>query len=286
MPIPTASVLTTPVLVLASLVAFAANSVLCRLALGPRLIDPVSFTTLRIISGALVLYGVLVLRGAWRRPDIRPASALALFVYAMAFSLAYVSLPTASGALLLFGSVQITMIGVGIVKGERPSTQAWLGILLAVGGLIWLLAPGVQAVPLLPACAMILSGMAWAGYSLLGARRGDPVLATAWNFIGAVPFALAASVFTRNEMLLSAEGVLWAVISGGVTSGLGYIVWYRVLPALPTTTAAAVQVAVPVLAGFAGVMLLDEALAPRLVLASAVVLGGIVLVVRARARRV
>jgi drug/metabolite transporter (DMT)-like permease len=286
MPIPAASILTTPVLVLASLVAFAANSVLCRLALGPGLIDPVSFTTLRILSGALVLYCVLVLRGAWRRPEIRLTSALALFIYAIAFSAAYVSLPTASGALLLFGSVQITMIGVGIVKGERPSTQVWLGILLAVGGLIWLLAPGVQSAPLLPAGAMILSGVAWACYSLLGARRSDPVVATAWNFIGAVPFALAASVFTRTGMLLTAEGVLWAVISGGVTSGLGYIVWYRVLPLLPTTTAAAVQVAVPVLAALAGVLLLGEDLALRLVFASAVVLGGIVLVVRARARRV
>lgn len=286
MPIPAASILTTPVLVLASLVAFAANSVLCRLALGPGLIDPVSFTTLRILSGALVLYCVLVLRGAWRRPEIRLTSALALFIYAIAFSAAYVSLPTASGALLLFGSVQITMIGVGIVKGERPSTQVWLGILLAVGGLIWLLAPGVQSAPLLPAGAMILSGVAWACYSLLGARRGDPVVATAWNFIGAVPFALAASVFTRTGMLLTAEGVLWAVISGGVTSGLGYIVWYRVLPLLPTTTAAAVQVAVPVLAALAGVLLLGEDLALRLVFASAVVLGGIVLVVRARARHV
>lgn len=286
MPIPAASILTTPVLVLASLVAFAANSVLCRLALGPGLIDPVSFTTLRTLSGALVLYCVLVLRGAWRRPEIRLTSALALFIYAIAFSAAYVSLPTASGALLLFGSVQITMIGVGIVKGERPSTQVWLGILLAVGGLIWLLAPGVQSAPLLPAGAMILSGMAWACYSLLGARRGDPVVATAWNFIGAVPFALAASVFTRTGMLLTAEGVLWAVISGGVTSGLGYIVWYQVLPLLPTTTAAAVQVAVPVLAALAGVLLLGEDLALRLVFASAVVLGGIVLVVRARARHV
>ncbi len=286
MPIPAASALTTSVLVLASLLAFAANSVLCRLALAPGLIDPVSFTTLRIISGALVLSAVLILRGAWRRPDIRPASALALFVYAIAFSQAYVFLPTASGALLLFGSVQITMIGTGIVKGERPSTQVWSGILLAVGGLVWLLAPGVQAVPLLPAGSMILSGIAWACYSLLGARRGDPVLATAWNFIGAVPFTLAASVLTRSEMLLSSEGILWAVISGGVTSGLGYIVWYRVLPALPTITAAAVQVSVPVLAALGGVVLLGEALAPRLVFASGVVLGGIVLVARARARPV
>jgi drug/metabolite transporter (DMT)-like permease len=273
-----------PVLVLASLLAFAANSVLCRLALAPGLIDPVSFTTLRIASGAVVLLGVLVLRGAFNVPDFRPASSFALFLYAIAFSVAYVTLPAASGALLLFGSVQITMIGAGLIKGERPSIQTWLGILLAVGGLVWLLAPGVQAVPLLPAGAMMLSGMAWACYSLLGARRGDPVLATAWNFVGAVPFACAASLMARSQFHVTAEGALWAVISGGLTSGLGYVVWYRVLPALPTTTAAALQVSVPVLAALAGVLLLGEPLAPRLVLAGVVVLGGIALVVRARAR--
>jgi drug/metabolite transporter (DMT)-like permease len=284
MPTPTVSALTMPVLVLASLLAFAANSVLCRLALAPGLIDPVSFTTLRIASGAVVLLGVLVLRGAFNVPDFRPASSFALFLYAIAFSVAYVTLPAASGALLLFGSVQITMIGAGLIKGERPSTQTWLGILLAVGGLVWLLAPGVQAVPLLPAGAMMLSGMAWACYSLLGARRGDPVLATAWNFVGAVPFACAASLMARSQFHVTAEGALWAVISGGLTSGLGYVVWYRVLPALPTTTAAALQVSVPVLAALAGVLLLGEPLAPRLVLAGVVVLGGIALVVRARAR--
>jgi len=284
MPTPTVSALTMPVLVLASLLAFAANSVLCRLALAPGLIDPVSFTTLRIASGAVVLLGVLVLRGAFNVPDFRPASSFALFLYAIAFSVAYVTLPAASGALLLFGSVQITMIGAGLIKGERPSIQTWLGILLAVGGLVWLLAPGVQAVPLLPAGAMMLSGMAWAGYSLLGARRGDPVLATAWNFVGAVPFACAASLMARSQFHVTAEGALWAVISGGLTSGLGYVVWYRVLPALPTTTAAALQVSVPVLAALAGVLLLGEPLAPRLVLAGVVVLGGIALVVRARAR--
>jgi len=284
MPTPTVSALTMPVLVLASLLAFAANSVLCRLALAPGLIDPVSFTTLRIASGAVVLLGVLVLRGAFNVPDFRPASSFALFLYAIAFSVAYVTLPAASGALLLFGSVQITMIGAGLIKGERPSIQTWLGILLAVGGLVWLLAPGVQAVPLLPAGAMMLSGMAWACYSLLGARRGDPVLATAWNFVGAVPFACAASLMARSQFHVTAEGALWAVISGGLTSGLGYVVWYRVLPALPTTTAAALQVSVPVLAALAGVLLLGEPLAPRLVLAGVVVLGGIALVVRARAR--
>jgi len=284
MPTPTFSALTTPVLVLASLLAFAANSVLCRLALAPGLIDPVSFTTLRIASGAAVLLVVLALRGAWRMPDFRLASSLALFLYAIAFSVAYVTLPTASGALLLFSSVQITMIGAGLIKGERPSTQAWLGILLAVGGLVWLLAPGVQAVPLLPASAMMLAGVAWACYSLLGARRGDPVLATTWNFVGAVPFALVASVMARSQFHVTPEGALWALISGGLTSGLGYVIWYRVLPVLRTTTAAALQVSVPVLAALAGVLLLGEPLAPRLVLAGVVVLGGIALVVRARAR--
>ena len=279
------------VLAITSLVmgAFAANSVLARLALRTTEIDAVTFTGVRLLAGALVLAGVLALRpspprgrggrsGSW-------ASALALFVYAAAFSLAYLSLATGTGALLLFGAVQLTMIGWGRVRGERLRPIQSVGVAAALAGLVLLVAPGVTAPALLPALTMAASGVAWGVYSLRGRAEADPVAATAGNFARAVPFAallVVARVTLGESPVLDPVGIGWAVLSGAVTSGLGYVAWYAVLPSLRAASAATVQLSVPVLAALGGVMLLSEPVTLRLVVASVVTLGGIALVVRSK----
>ncbi len=274
----------TSLLVALTICAFAANSVLCRLALGGGLIDAASFTSLRLASGAVVLAVLLAWRGQLARPALDARAALALFAYAICFSYAYLSLPAGTGALLLFCAVQLTMLGAGLARGERPPAQGWLGIAAALGGLVYLLAPGIHAPEPGAALAMSVAGMAWGVYSLLGTARTDPVAATAWNFIAATPLALGASLAASDGMHVAPAGAAWAMVSGAVTSGLGYVVWYRVLPRLTTTVAAAVQVSVPVVAAFGGVWFLGERLTARLAVASVVILGGIGLVIGARRR--
>jgi drug/metabolite transporter (DMT)-like permease len=269
-----------------AMVAFACNSLLCRLALGHGSIDAASFTTIRLVSGAIVLWLIVRLR---RRDGTPPmggdwGSAFALFAYAAAFSLAYVSLSASTGALLLFGAVQATMIGQGLRSGERLSTPQVAGLLLALGGLLGLLAPGLSAPPLSGALLMLAAGVAWGMYSLRGKQRGgDPTSATAGNFLRAVPFALALSGIAgipRIEPL----GAGYAVLSGALASGVGYAVWYTALPAMRATTAATVQLSVPVLTALAGLLLLSEPLTLRLVMASIAILGGIALVTRTAGR--
>lgn len=270
-------------LTLAALLAFAANSILCRTALGEGLIDPVSFTQIRLFSGAAALLPFFWARRAavWppRRTDWRPA--LALFVYAIGFSLAYIALDAGTGALILFATVQVSMIGLGIAAGDRPGPLEWAGLAVAVAGLVWLLFPGLHAPPLWAAALMGLAGAAWGVYSLLGRGESDPVAGTARNFLFTVPLVLALFVAGPSWAEADLAGVALAVTSGALTSGLGYVIWYAALPGLTPMSASVVQLAVPAVAAAGGILLLGEMLTLRLAVATALILGGIYVTVRA-----
>jgi len=263
--------------------AFAANSLLARLALTTTDVDAATFVVLRLVSGALMLALVLRLRrgtmgGSW-------ASGLALFVYAAAFTFAYRTLPAGTGAFFSFGAIQLTMIGWGIARGERPSVVQAVGMLVAIGGLVYLLLPGLAAPPLGSAALMATAGVAWGVYSLRGRGATDPTGETAGNFArAAVPAVLLSLVAAElaGGAHLDGLGFLYAVLSGAVTSGLGYVLWYAVLPSLRATSAATVQLAVPVLTALGGVVLLGESVTLRLAVAAVAVLGGIALVLRSR----
>lgn len=263
-----------------ALFAFAGNSLLCRAALQHASIDAASFTTIRLISGALVLW--LLVQRTRREATGRGSwpSALALFAYAATFSFAYVALPAGTGALLLFGSVQASMIGWGLWKGERFVVMQMIGLMLAFAGLVGLLLPGISAPPLGGALLMITAGVAWGVYSLRGRGAGDPLRVTAGNFVRTVPVALLLSALFMNEARVDTAGALFAVASGAITSGLGYALWYTVLPHLKATSAATLQLSVPVIATIGGLVWLGEPLTLRLLLASAAILGGIALVIR------
>lgn len=264
-----------------SMLAFAGNSLLCRLALQQSHLDAGSFTSIRLVSGALVL-GLVArkFRGDQNGAGNWP-SALALFIYAAAFSFAYVRLPTATGALLLFGAVQATMISYGLWKGERLQPLQRVGLALALSGLLGLLLPGLSAPPLAGSVLMLGAGVAWGVYSLRGKGAGDPTRVTAGNFLRAAPIAIALSLLMLGlqRVTLDAAGIGYALASGALTSGLGYAIWYTAVPALKATTAATVQLSVPVLAALGGIVFLGEAVTLRLGLASLAILGGIALVV-------
>ncbi len=270
------------VLTLFTLLAFAGNSVLGRLALRDTGIDPYTFTSVRLTAGALVLWFLVRLTRRQVSGDGNWLSALALFGYAAAFSWAYLSLATGLGALLLFGAVQVTMIGYGLRRGEHLQRLQLLGLVFAVGGLAGLLLPGVEAPPLAGALMMLLAGVAWGIYSLRGKGGGDPTRVTAGNFLRAVPLALLLSLLMAAEANPDPAGLGYALLSGGITSGLGYALWYMVLPALRSATAATLQLSVPVIASLGGVLFVGEPLTLRLVLASLFILGGIALVIRGR----
>jgi drug/metabolite transporter (DMT)-like permease len=269
-----------------AMVAFAANSILCRLALGEAAIDPAGFTALRLVSGALVLW-LLTIFGTIKR-DTRTGSsgswvsAAMLFLYAVAFSFAYVRLQAGTGALILFGAVQATMIITAIFRGERPGLLEYLGLATALAGLAYLVLPGLQAPSLRGATLMAAAGMAWGVYTLRGRGSVSPAAVTADNFMRSVPFVLFVSLLFMKDVTISTQGALLAVISGGLTSALGYVVWYAALPTLSTTRAALVQLIVPVLAAGAGVMVLSEPLSLRLVLSAVMILGGIALAITGR----
>ncbi len=262
------------------MIAFASNSLLCRLALKQTNIDAATFTLDRIVAGALALWLLVKLR---RSPAIAIRgnwpSALALYIYAAAFSFAYISLPAGTGALLLFGAVQATMILWGFRKGERLGPIQTIGFLAAVGGLIALVFPGLSAPPLFGSILMLSAGVAWGIYSLRGKREKSPASATAGNFLRAVPFAVLVSIALMKQHHFDSLGATYAVISGAITSGLGYVIWYSALPDLKATSAATVQLSVPVFAAIGGIILLGEPLTLRFVLASIAILGGIALVV-------
>lgn len=269
-----------------ALVAFAANSLLCRRALGHTPMDAVSFSTIRLSSGAAALYliarsgrrGGSGLGGSW-------SGAALLFLYALPFSLAYVKLGAGSGALILFGAVQATMLAAALFSGERPHVVQWAGLLLALGGLVYLVMPGLTAPSPTGCVLMILAGFSWGVYSLQGRGTPDAVSDNAGNFLRAVPLAVAASLLTMSRATWSAEGALLAVVSGALTSGLGYVAWYAALTGLTATSAASVQLAVPVLAAAGGVALLGETLTARLALSAVVILGGVGLALTRTARR-
>ena len=259
--------------------AFAGNSLLCRAALKHTSIDAASFTTIRLISGALMLWLVVRVRSGTHSGSGNWLSAFALFVYAAGFSFAYVSLPAATGALLLFGAVQATMIVHGIWAGERMQKLQLLGLVLALAGLVGLLLPGLSAPPVIGSLLMLGAGVAWGVYSLRGRGAGDPTRVTAGNFLRAVPIAAALSVIMFDRTSLDSAGFWYAVASGALASGIGYAIWYTALPALKAAKAATVQLSVPVIAALGGIVFLGEPLTLRLVLSSAAILGGIALVI-------
>jgi len=262
-----------------AMLAFAGNSLLCRVALKHTGIDPASFTTIRLLSGALTLWLVVRARCGTAAGQGNWLSALALFAYAAGFSFAYVSLPAATGALLLFGAVQATMIGHGIWAGERLERMQLVGLALAFGGLVGLLLPGLSAPPLVGSVFMLGAGIAWGIYSLRGKGAGDPTRVTAGNFLRAVPIAIALSAIMLHGAHPDPAGIGYAVLSGALASGIGYAIWYTALPGLKATHASIVQLSVPVIAAAGGIAFLGEALTLRLVLASVAILGGIALVI-------
>jgi drug/metabolite transporter (DMT)-like permease len=261
-----------------TMLAFAGNSLLCRIALRETSIDAASFTTIRLFSGALALGLLVRVRSGLGARGGNWPSALALFAYAAGFSFAYLSLPTASGALLLFGAVQATMIGHGLRKGERLHHVQMVGLILALGGLIGLLLPGLSAPPLLGSILMLGAGVSWGVYSLRGRGSGDPTAVTAGNFVRAAPLALALSLLSLRELSLDQTGVWLALASGALSSGVGYAIWYAALPSLKATHAATVQLSVPVLATLGGAVVLAEPITLRIVWTSLAILGGIALV--------
>lgn len=284
------------------MIAFASNSLLCRAALKQTDIDAATFTFTRIFSGAVTLWLLMHVRRktaanrtasilvenfsssllATHHPSLRDgtwSSAFALFVYAAGFSFAYVALSAGTGALLLFGAVQATMILWGLHKGERLNTIQIVGFIVAVTGLIVFLFPGLSAPPLAGSILMLGAGVAWGIYSLRGKGEQNPVSVTAGNFVRAVPFATALGIIFAPWTHLNLAGISYAIISGAVTSGLGYVIWYSALPGLRAASAAIVQLSVPVLAAAGGILLLGEPITLRYMLASVAVLGGIAVVV-------
>lgn len=265
--------------------AFAANSLLCRFALAFGSNDPGVFTAIRLISGALMLALISSREAIPRARGGSWAGAAALFIYAAAFSYAYITLAAGTGALLLFGAVQITMVTAGLLRGERLASLQWLGFVLALTGLGALLAPGASTPPFLGMTMMVAAGGAWGIYSLLGRGAGDPLAATTGNFFRAALVALPLLLLALlTDGRISAAGAASAVASGAFASGLGYAVWYSALRRLTPTQGASVQLSVPVITAFAGTLLLGEAVPFRLVLTSIAILGGIALVIVARRR--
>jgi drug/metabolite transporter (DMT)-like permease len=262
-----------------AMIAFAGNSLLCRLALKHTGIDAASFTSIRIISGALALWLIVLVRGSVRGASGSWPSAFALFAYAAGFSFAYVSLSAGTGALLLFGAVQVTMISYGLWTGERLRWRQAAGLALAFGGLVGLLLPGLSAPPLHGSVLMLAAGVAWGVYSLRGKGVGDPTRVTAGNFLRAASFAAGLSAAMLPWASLDSAGVWYAISSGALASGVGYAVWYTALRGLKATSAATVQLSVPVIAALGGIVFLDEVVTLRLLVAAAAILGGIAMVI-------
>lgn len=263
-----------------ALIAFAANNLLCRMALGSHVIDPVSFTTIRLVSGALALIALSWVLGRSKTTSKTKGSwgsGFLLFVYAAAFSMAYVSLSTGIGALFLFGSVQMTMIVAAIKSGEKIGPMQWVGSTAAICGLFYLVLPGISAPNHLGAMLMCVSGIAWGVYSIRGKYVSASFAMTAGNFTRSAPMALIVSLIAFHRVHLDAFGILLALISGIVTSGLGYVLWYMTLHRLTITQASVLQLTVPVLSTLGGIAFLSEQLSARLIIASAMILGGMVL---------
>jgi len=266
-----------------ALTAFAANSVLCRLALGDRTIDASGFTVVRLLSGAIVLFLIIKVKkksgittkGSW-------SASLMLFLYAITFSFAYITLDTGTGALILFGSVQITMILLSILSGNRLHITEWLGLVISFLGFLYLVLPGITTPSLPGFLLMTVAGIAWGIYTLKGRGSTSPLIDTAYNFLRTIPFVSILAVLTFNQMSYSSTGILLAVLSGAIASGIGYAIWYSALRGLSTAQAAVVQLLVPVIAALGGVIFVSEAITLRLTLSAILILGGILLVVLGR----
>lgn len=287
------SAVKTVVYTIVALIAFAANSVLCRLALGNGVIDAESFTSIRLVSGIVALFVILAIKRMYQRnsspsSETRNAAkgswfgAITLFAYALGFSYAYNSLETGTGALILFGVVQITMILVSILSGNKLHVVEWLGVGLAFFGFVYLVLPGVTAPSLSGFTLMTVAGIAWGYYTLNGKGSRQPLIDTAYNFLRTIPFVLVLVVFSWDRMSLTTEGVALAVASGALTSGMGYAIWYAALTGLKTMQAAVLQLLVPVIASVGGILFVSEILTLRLIISSLLILGGIFLVVIGR----
>jgi drug/metabolite transporter (DMT)-like permease len=271
--------LRTPIFTALALVAFAGNSLLCRMALGAGDIDPAGFTVIRVVSGAVAL--LLIVAASGSRDAATPAgdwlSGTMLFLYAATFSFAYVSVSTGTGALILFGAVQATMIGVALASGERPHALEATGLVIALLGLVLLTAPGLEAPSPLGSLLMAVAGVAWGVYTLRGRGAGDPMLVTRGNFLRAVPLVMLVLAAGWSRLHVTPRGATLAVVSGALTSGAGYALWYTALRGLTATRAAILQLTVPVLATAAGVIVLAENVSLRLVFSAALILGGVAL---------
>ncbi|NQV48880.1 MAG: DMT family transporter [Candidatus Marinimicrobia bacterium] len=267
-----------------ALIAFAANSVLCRLALGYGAIDAASFTSIRLFTGALTLLIILMIR---REKNYLPKqyswnASLMLFIYAICFSFAYVSLDTGTGALILFGAVQITMILVSLLSGNRLHLSEWMGMALAFAGFVYLVLPGVSTPPLVGFLLMTSAGIAWGIYTLKGRDSENPLLDTAYNFFRTLPLILVLMIVALSRSQISMEGIVLAMLSGGLASGVGYTIWYAALRGLTSTQAAVVQLSVPVIAALGGILFVSERISLRLSISSIMILGGILIVVLGR----
>ncbi|WP_321876842.1 DMT family transporter [Paraburkholderia bannensis] len=277
----------TVLLTSAAMVAFASNSLLCRLALQHASIDAASFASIRLVSGAVML-GVLARLGANRAQQAKAdwLAATMLFAYVAFFSFAYLSVSAATGALILFGAVQLTMFAAGLRAGEQFAPLAWLGLALALAGLLYLVSPGVTAPTPLGAALMSAAGVAWGVYSLRGRGVANPLAATAANFLRAAPMALLLSLLLslllHDRFHAAPAGIALAIASGAVTSGIGYVIWYAALKGLSAMRAATVQLSVPPIAAFGAALLLSEDISMRLVTASVAILGGIALALARR----
>lgn len=264
-----------------ALIAFAANSVLCRLALGEEAIDASSFTIIRLLSGAIVLLAIISInknkagsstRGSW-------SASLMLFLYAITFSFAYITLDTGTGALILFGSVQITMILLSLLSGNRLHLSEWMGVLIAFTGFVYLIFPELTTPSLTGFLLMTVAGIAWGIYTLKGRGSDNALMDTAYNFLRTFPLIAILIIITVKDAHYSTEGILLAVLSGGIASGIGYTIWYIALGGLSATQAAVVQLSVPVIAALGGVIFVSEEVTLRLTVSASMILGGILIVV-------
>lgn len=273
-----------------ALIAFAANSVLCRLALGEASIDAASFTMIRLLSGAVTLWILINLKNFITNNENKNKSksggnwygSLMLFIYALTFSFAYITLETATGALILFGSVQITIILVNTLKGNRLHIIEWLGVALAFTGFVYLILPDINTPSVIGFLLMSISGIAWGLYTLNGRGSQDPLKDTAHNFIKTIPMIMIlglVQLVVLKDSQISSNGIFLAVASGAIASGVGYSIWYRVLPGLSVVLSAVLQLLVPVIAALGGILLVNELITHRLVISALMILGGILLVI-------
>jgi len=271
------SAATTAVLTMLAMLAFAGNSILCRMALLDGAIDAASFSNIRLLSGTIALMLLLAIRSNARNDAVSGSwlSALMLFLYALSFAYAYVDLGAGTGALILFGLVQVTMIVSALLAGDRPTVLQTLGWLGASAGLVYLVLPGVEAPSAAGTTLMAVAGVSWGIYSIRGGRESDPLAATASNFARSLVFVPLVLAGTFKSVHLTANGVLLAIASGAITSGIGYVIWYAALQQMKTIQAALVQLSVPAIAAVGGVWLLNESLSQRLLISAALILGGI-----------